>query len=109
ILIGAMFAYTTAVIVIDNHSIFYSIKRSFTIFFNHPFISYALIGIPAIILLPIELLKSKSLLIVTKFFPEVVLAIVVLGIFISVVTNCWMVGTITKFYLSITRKSRIKK
>ncbi len=105
ILVGAMFAYTTAVIVIDKRGIFSAIKSSFIIFFGHPFISYALIGIPALLLLPLELLKSKSTLLVTKFFPEVVLALVVIGIFMSVLTNCWMVGVVTKFYVSLTKHS----
>lgn len=104
IFVGAMFAYTTAGIMIGKDGIFQSIKRSFLIFLGHPLVSYAIIGIPAIILLPLELLKSKSALLVTKFFPEVVLALVIIGIFLSVFANCWMVGTVTKYYLSLIKE-----
>ncbi|MFQ5639888.1 MAG: hypothetical protein ACE5IR_18060 [bacterium] len=105
VLVGAVFAYTTAVIVIDNRGVFTAIKNSFSIFLDHPVFSYALIGIPAFFVLPLELLKSKSPLLVTKFFPEVVLALVVIGIVISVLASCWVVGTVTRFYLSLTKNT----
>jgi len=105
ILVGAMFAYTSALIVLDHRGIFRAISQSLSIFSGNALTSFFLIAIPSFLYFPINFLGRKAPFLVTKFAPEVVVIILAVGIVIALFANYILVGTVTRFYLLVTREA----
>ena len=102
ILVGAMFAYTSALIILDQRGISKAISGSLSIFSGNALISFFLIAIPSLFHFPINFLSRKAPLLVTKFAPEVMIVILAVGIVIAIFANYILVGTVTRFYLAVT-------
>lgn len=104
ILLDAMFAYTTALIVLDKRGIFSSVGISFSLFLKFPLISFLFIAVPNLIKMPLELLFNETQFLIVKFNPEVVGIIIGLSIFVSIFANYFLVGTVTRFFLLAKEK-----
>lgn len=104
IIVGAFFAYTTALIVLDNEGVLSALKRSFLLFIKYPLISILLVAIPNFIKLPLDLLSGKADLIISKFNPEMVVIILGLSIIVAIFANFFLVGTVTRYFLYLHEK-----
>ncbi|MCD6166242.1 hypothetical protein J7K19_06010 [bacterium] len=102
ILVGALFAYTSALIILDRKGIFGSIARSLSIFRENAISTFFLIAIPTLLYFPINYVSQQSRFLVTKFNPEIVGFVLAIGILVSLIANYLMVGTVTMFYLWVT-------
>jgi hypothetical protein len=100
-IIGAMFAYTTALIILEKRGILPAISKSLLLFKKYPIISLLLIGIPTVIRIPVDLLSSKTQFLISKFIPEMVGVVLILSILISIFANYFLVGTVTRYFLLV--------
>jgi len=105
IIVGSFFVYTTALIVLENAGPGKAVVKSLSMFKNYPLISILLIGIPNLIRMPIDLLSGKTQFLVSQFSPEIVAAVLILSILISVFANYFLVGTVTRYFLSVRERS----
>jgi len=105
IIVGSFFVYTTALIVLENAGPGKAVVKSLLMFKKYPLISILLIGIPNLIRMPIDLLSGKTQFLVSKFSPEMVAAVLILSILISVFANYFLVGTVTRYFLSVRERS----
>lgn len=104
IFISALFAYTTALIILEKKGAFAAVGKSLTLFGKFPIISFLLIALPNIIKMPLELLSSKTQFLIAKFNPEIIGIILGLSIIISIFANYFLVGTVTRFFISLKDK-----
>lgn len=106
VLIASIFAYTTALIILDNQKIFQSISKTFQIFKDNVVISFFLVAVPTFVYFPISFVARKSQFIITKFSPEMIVALLGFGIFVTLVTSYFQIGSITRFYLYVTGEKK---
>jgi hypothetical protein len=106
IVVSSMFAYTTALIVLDNQSIGGGISKTLAIFGKHSFISYVIVAVPTLAYFPLSFVLRKVDLIITKFSPEMITTLLAVGIVLTIFTSYVQIGSITRFYLSITERKR---
>jgi MFS family permease len=99
ILVGAVFAYTTALIVLSRKGLFASLKESAAIFAKAPIASLILIALPTLIRFPAGYLARKAPLLISQFRPEIMIAVVFIGIVVSFFANYFLVGTVTYFFI----------
>ena len=97
--IASIFAYTTAAVVLDNQGIIRSFLASTKIFGKHIVVTFLLVFIPNIANLPFNYASGKTFFILQKFNPEIVFILIALTIVVSIITNFFMVATITRYYL----------
>jgi hypothetical protein len=103
---GGLFAYTTANIILAQEGILPAIRKSFSLFIKSPLVTMLLIAIPNLLRFPLDFLSGKPLLIIDKFNPEIVGVVIGLSILVSVFSNYFMIGTITRFFL-IAKEQRV--
>lgn len=101
IVVGALFIYTTALVILDKRGILNAISHSLKLFFKYPFTSLMLIGIPNLIKMPMDLLSGKTGFLITQFTPEIVGGVIILSILISMFANYFLVGTVTRYFLLV--------
>jgi hypothetical protein len=103
IIILALFVYTTASVILEKRGAFKAIFQSLSLFRRYPIISVLLIAIPNMIRMPLELLAGKTQLLVSRFVPEAVAVVLISSVFVSILANYLMVGTVTGFFLFVKK------
>ena len=106
IIIGAIFAYTSALIILDRQKLLRSISQTFMIFKRNAFTTFFLIAVPTFFYFPISYLSRKTDLLISKFSPEIIAGLLGTGIFISLLLSYFQIGSITRFYLLQTEKKK---
>lgn len=106
IFVASMFAYTTALIILDNQTLGRSISLTLSIFKKNPFISFLLVAVPTLMYFPISFLSKKPHLFINKFSPEMLATLLGTGVILSMITSYFQIGSITRFYLLLTEKQR---
>lgn len=106
ILIGSVFAYTSAIVVLERQGLIGALVRTISIFKKNVFTSFFLIAVPTFIYFPISFILRKSNYLIAKFSPEIIAAIIIIGIIVSLFTSYIQIGTITRFYLFINERKR---
>jgi len=100
-LVTSIFAFTSALIILDNQKISDAIYRAFFLFKNNAIMTFVLVAVPALLHFPISYLTKKNDLLVTKFSPEMIVFILGLGILISFFAGYFQIGALTRFYLQL--------
>ena len=94
-----IFVYATPAIIWHRKKLFRAIADSWSIFIGNFFSTFLFIFIPVLINFPVNFLKRQSPTLVTKFSPEIVAWVVVLGVIVSILANFFSSGAVAKFYL----------
>lgn len=102
--VGALFVYTTALIVLEKRGPLNAIARSLSLFAKYPVITILLIAVPNFMRMPVDLLSGKTQFLIGKFNPEMVGIVLILSILISVFANFFLVGTVTRYFLFLRGK-----
>ncbi|MFQ5650656.1 MAG: hypothetical protein ACE5IY_12005 [bacterium] len=105
IVVGAVFVYTTALVVLDRRGAFGALGQSLSLFAKHPVITILLFAIPNLIRMPVDLLSGKTRFLITKFNPEMVGIVLVLSILISVFSNYLLIGTVTRYFTLLRERT----
>lgn len=104
IIVTALFAYTTAYIVLSDQSFGRSIAQTFSTFKENILVTFILVAIPAFLYMPISYLSGKADIIITKFSPEMMATLLAFGIIVSLLTNYFQINTITRFYIHLNNR-----
>lgn len=83
ILIQAVFVYAIPIIIIEKEGLIKSLRKSFALFRKLFIPTIALIGLPGLCYLPIQILQSDAPFLVNRFFPESVLLVAIVSVIIS--------------------------
>ncbi|MBN2009287.1 hypothetical protein JW960_08065 [candidate division KSB1 bacterium] len=106
ILVASLFAYTTALIVLDNQSIGESLSKTLKIFSRYSFTSYVIVAVPTLAYFPLSFILRKVDFLITKFSPEMITTLLGFGILLTFFTSYLQIGSITRFYLLVTERKR---
>ncbi|MGH7495682.1 MAG: hypothetical protein ACREOO_25275 [bacterium] len=99
--ISAAFAFATALILIEKKPFWQALLQSARMFGSYALVLVLLVGIPALIHLPLQFILSNSAMIVRKLNPEVIAFLVGAGVVASMVSNYFTIGTVTHLYRAI--------
>ncbi len=105
IIVGAAFAYTSVLVVWEGKGIGKALKGSFSLFGQNTFSSFFLVAIPTGLHLPFDWVLGKGNFLVSKFTPEIIGWLLILYIGFSILTNYFLIGPITGFYLLVKEES----
>ncbi len=100
LLIMSVFAYTVAVIVLEQASFLNAIAASIRIFAHWWGLTLLIITIPTLARLPLDLFLNDSAKIVENMTPEIIPVLVGSEIVVSLFVNFIIIGTITYVYRS---------
>lgn len=103
--VGALFAYTTALIVLSGKGLFTSIKESVSLFARNPLATLLLVAVPTAVRFPFEYLSGKAPVLISRFSPEIMIAVLSAGIFVSFFANYVLVGSVTFYFLGKNAKA----
>jgi len=106
IFVASIFAYATVLIVLEQQGFFSALANTFSIFKSNSITSFILVAVPTFFYFPISYLTRKSVIIITESSPEIIILLLAAGIVISFLGSYFQVGSITRFYLLLTRSSK---
>lgn len=104
--VSAIFAFTTALILIEEKPFWVALPQSAKMFASYALVTFFLVGLPTIVQLPIQFLLSNSAKIVRKLNPEVITLVIATGVFLAMLSNYFIVGTVTHLYRGICREAK---
>ncbi len=103
ILIQVAFIYAIPAAFIERRGVISAVKRGLPLSRRHFLATLMLVMVPALFYIPITILKGKSAVLMSRFFPEIVLIIVGLGIVVSVLIDCLVTCSATILFLNQRR------
>jgi hypothetical protein len=109
VLVSAIFTYTTAIILVERKPFWLALLQSARIFAGYVLVTFFLVALPALLQFPTQFLLANSLKVVRHLNPEIIAAVIATGVFLSMVSNYFMVSTITHLYRGISREKGIGK
>jgi len=97
--VTTLFAFVIPLIVIDRKSVFPAFVENFKLLWGSFWFMFFALLLPAILYLPVILLKSNKTLYGTEIFPEMTLILIVGGIVATVLIEALQYTAITSYYL----------
>jgi hypothetical protein len=102
--VSAIFAFTTALILIERKPFWTALPQSVKIFTRYALLTLLLVGFPVLLQLPVQFILVNTATIVRKVNPEIIAFVIAAGVFVSIFSNYFVVGTITHLYRAITTR-----
>lgn len=102
ILIEVVFIYAMPAVMIEKKRAWSAIKRSITFARSMFLATFLLVMLPTLLYIPLILLKGRLPTLMSRFFPEMVLIVLGLGIVVSVVIDCLVTCSATTLFLNKT-------
>ncbi len=99
--VQSLFVFTHTAIMIDNKNFITAIFRNIAFVFKNLFAACVLVIIPLLTYIPVTLLKGNLFELMRRTTPEIVFAVLVLGVFISFFINVLITISTTNAYLLI--------
>ena len=106
VLIQTFLAYAALWILLRGRGILGSLRESIRLAGSTLVSTFLVIGIPALLLYPLNFIASRGDLFVTKFRPETVTALIVLQIGLEILLGFLIVGAVTRIFLYQTEEAR---
>lgn len=103
--VSAAFAFTTALILIEKKPFWRALPQSAKMFGSYALVLVLLVGIPALIHLPLQFMLSNTALVVRKLNPEVIAILIGAGVVVSMVSNYFTIGAVTHLYRAVGKPS----
>ncbi|MCX6828651.1 MAG: hypothetical protein NT002_05145 [candidate division Zixibacteria bacterium] len=97
VFIYAIFIYAVPSVVVNRKSVWGALKQSISYFLRHPIFSFFLALFPYLLSVPGSFAISRADVIVSKFSPELVFYILLIGVVIDLFVNFVLTGAIVKF------------
>lgn len=92
-------AYAMPMIILGGRGVISGVWASIKLFVKQPGVTAALVGFPALLYVPVIALKHKMPALVGHFFPEIVIGVLVFGIFVSCVIDFMTTAGLTVMVL----------
>ena len=102
--IQSMFVFTHTAIMIDNKNFITAIFRNIVFVFKNFFAAIVLVIVPLLVYIPVALAKGNMFDLMKRTAPEIVFAVLVLGVLISLFLNVLITISTTNAYLLIRGK-----
>lgn len=102
--IQSVFAFAHAAIMIDNKNFITAIFRNIAFVFKNFFTACVLVLIPLLVYIPVALLKGNMFELMKRTAPEIVFAVLIFGVLISLFINVLITISTTNAYLLIRGK-----
>ncbi|MFH1093355.1 MAG: hypothetical protein V1739_04265 [Candidatus Omnitrophota bacterium] len=99
--IQSLFAFTHAAIMIDNKNFITAIFRNITFVIKNLFVVCILVIVPLVVYIPVTLLKGNLFELMKRTTPEIVFAVLGLGVFVSFFINVLVTISTTNAYILI--------
>lgn len=99
IILQTFLVLTVPLMIIEEKSFIRALFRSIAQGARHFLTIFKLIFLPFSVYLPIILLKTDSVRLINKTFPEINLYILILGIFLAVFVECFVIVSASQFVL----------
>ena len=100
IFIQTIFMYAMPAVMLEQKKAFSAMKRSISFCRNVFLLTLILVGIPTLFYIPLIMLQGGLAKLMSRFFPEIVLAIMGLNIIVSVITDCLVTCSTTILFLN---------
>jgi len=97
--IYSIFIYTLPALIVYKQNIFRAFKTSVGFFLKYPVFSFFLAMIPYFFTLPISFLSRSSDVIVSRFSPELMYYVLLIGIIVEMFVNYIIAGAVTIFLI----------
>jgi hypothetical protein len=105
--VSAIFAFSNALILIEEKPFWVALPQSAKMFASYALVTFFLVGLPTIMQLPIQFLLSNSAQIVRRLNPEMITVVIATGVFLAMLSNYFIVGTVTHLYRGISRDAKV--
>ena len=102
--VQSLFAFAHAAIIIDNKNFVTAIFRNIAFVFKNFFAVCVLVIVPLLVYIPVSLLKGNMFELMKRTAPEIVFAVLVLGVLITLFINVLITISTTNAYLLIRGK-----
>ena len=102
--IQSMFVFTHSAIMIDNKNFITAIFRNIAFVFKNFFAACVLVIVPLLVYIPVVLLKGNLFELMKRTTPEIVFAVLIFGVLISLFINVLITISTTNAYLLIRGK-----
>ena len=106
VIVQIIFIYTVPLIVIKKRSLLSSLFENVRVLIKLFVPSLFLVVVPAAVYLPVLLLKSKTVYLMTRLFPEVSLLILAAGIFVTFFIDLLIITSTTILFMETTGKKK---
>lgn len=99
VLIQIAFIYAFPALIAEKRKLIQSIRRGFSTTRKYFLATLIFLLLPSLIYIPILILRGKSIGLMNRFFPEVVLIVLGIGIILSVLIDCVVTCSTTVLFL----------
>ena len=99
-LIQVVFIYAIPAALIERRGLISAIKRGLPFSRRYFLATLMLVMIPALFYIPIMIMKGKSLVLMNRFFPEIVLIILTAGIVVTILIDFLVTSSTTILFLN---------
>lgn len=103
ILVSALFAFTSVLIVLEKQPFLLAMTRSLKLFTSYGILTFFMIGLPSLLQFPVQFVLARTPVIVQKLNPEIIAVIVTAGIVAAMITNFLIIGAVTNLYRMIAQ------
>lgn len=104
VLIEVIFIYAIPATIIERRGLISAIKRGMLLSKSYFLTTIILVAIPSLLYIPIVFLKAKSVALMVRLFPEIVLIILGIGIVVTVLIDCIVTCSIATLFINQERK-----
>jgi hypothetical protein len=104
IVIQAAFTYTIPILIAGDQKLLKAIWTSFKIFKRYWVVSLVLVGLPMLIDIPVIVLYSNTMVLMDKFFPEIILYVAILSVVVnSLIIDPLVTISTAQFYAQVKK------
>jgi len=94
-----IFVFAVAFIVLKNEGLLKGMLLSIRKSVRSPIAAFLLVAVPVLLYYPVRMASSRSGMLVRRFNPEIVAAILIAGVVLTIFTNYVLVGGVTRYFL----------
>ncbi len=93
----AVFVYAVPAVAIEKKSLWGGIRLSVGYFVRYPIFTFFLTLLPYLLSIPVSYITANSDVVVSKFSPELIFYVLLVGIVIDMIMNFLLTGAVVKF------------
>jgi len=106
LMIEALFVYAIPSIMLEQKRTWKAIIRSFSLAKSNFLATFIVVSVPMIFVISMSFVKRKIPMLMDKMFPEITLWIMITGIIISMLANCWITTAVTTMLIKEKQKEQ---
>jgi hypothetical protein len=100
VLINMLLIYAVPLLIIKKRNLFGALSHSIVVLAKSFFTTLILVAVPSLFYLPVIMAKSKTVTLIDKFFPEIILTVLITGVIVSIISELIITTSITVLFLN---------